>query len=354
MTDRNIKLSDLKALKPLSIRAAESQAQLLEQMSKTSFGGRELGEAFTVLQAMTRDPGCIIVVTISGAMSVAKQSPVLLEMVEAGLVDIIVSTGAFLVHEMAQALGGTHYAHDGRISDQDLLEAGFNRVYDSLELDDSLTRVDELVAKVTRDLGHSEPISSFCLHEALGKRLLTLGFESSVLVAASQKGIPIYTPAFTDSGIGLAVAAEAIRHSNSINDESDLLDGVPAFNPFLDLLDYTRRVLTAKSLGILTIGGGVPRNWAQQPGPFIETINHFSGFKFKSPKFRYGVRICPEPAHWGGLSGCTYSEGITWGKFIPPEEGGLFAEVHCDATIAWPILVRAILETVPIRNRITK
>ncbi len=62
------------------------------------------------------------------------------------------------------------------------------------------------------------------------------------------------------------------------------------------------------------------------------------------PRFRYGVRICPEPVHWGGLSGCTYTEGVSWGKFLSVEEGGRFAEVHCDATIAWPLLVKAVLE----------
>ncbi len=61
-------------------------------------------------------------------------------------------------------------------------------------------------------------------------------------------------------------------------------------------------------------------------------------------RFRYGVRICPEPVHWGGLSGCTYSEGVSWGKFLPPGEGGRFAEVLSDATVAWPLVVRAVIE----------
>ena len=61
-------------------------------------------------------------------------------------------------------------------------------------------------------------------------------------------------------------------------------------------------------------------------------------------RFSYGVRICPEPDHWGGLSGCSYSEGVSWGKFVPPEEGGRWAEVPADATIAWPLVVGAVLE----------
>jgi deoxyhypusine synthase len=61
-------------------------------------------------------------------------------------------------------------------------------------------------------------------------------------------------------------------------------------------------------------------------------------------RYKYAVRICPEPEHWGGLSGCTYQEGISWGKFVPPNEGGRFAEVHADATIAWPLIIRAVME----------
>ena len=110
------------------------------------------------------------------------------------------------------------------------------------------------------------------------------------------------------------------------------------------MYDYARRIQRAKRLGIFTIGGGVPRNWAQQVGPFHDIINMRLGSELPVPRFRYGVRICPEPVHWGGLSGCTYTEGVSWGKFLSREEGGRYAEVHCDATIAWPLLVRALLE----------
>jgi deoxyhypusine synthase len=72
------------------------------------------------------------------------------------------------------------------------------------------------------------------------------------------------------------------------------------------------------------------------------SIQQFPDIKWKLKRFQYGVRICPEPEHWGGLSGCTYEEGISWGKFVPRDEGGRFAEVHCDATIAWPILIMGL------------
>ena len=124
----------------------------------------------------------------------------------------------------------------------------------------------------------------------------------------------------------------------------DVFTPVPAFNPFLDLLDYARLIATRPRTGILTIGGGVPRNWAQQVAPFYDITNHRVGTRLDAPRFHYGVRLCPEPVHWGGLSGCTYSEGVSWGKFVPPSEGGRFAEVPADATIALPLLAKALFE----------
>ena len=108
---------------------------------------------------------------------------------------------------------------------------------------------------------------------------------------------------------------------------------------------YAKRIEQAPRLGILTIGGGVPRNWAQQVGPYFDIMNHRLGTEFRIPRFQYGVRICPEPVHWGGLSGCTYSEGVSWGKFVPPSEGGRYAEIYADATVALPLLMKAIFET---------
>ena len=88
----------------------------------------------------------------------------------------------------------------------------------------------------------------------------------------------------------------------------------------------------------------MPRNWAQQVGPYLEILRVRLGEDEPVRRFKYAVRICPEPEHWGGLSGCTYSEGISWGKFVPEAEGGRFAEIFSDATIALPLLVGAVME----------
>ena len=127
-------------------------------------------------------------------------------------------------------------------------------------------------------------------------------------------------------------------------DPMDLFAARPAYNPYLDLNSFARFALGAKRLGIFTIGGGVPRNWAQEVGPYIDIMDHRLGIDLRPPRYQYAVRICPEPTHWGGLSGCTYSEGVSWGKFLPESEGGRFAEVYADATTVWPLLIKGVLE----------
>ena len=83
--------------------------------------------------------------------------------------------------------------------------------------------------------------------------------------------------------------------------------------------------------------------------PFLEITANRLGTHEPIRRYRYAVRICPESEHWGGLSGCSYSEGVSWGKFVPVAEGGRHAEVLSDATIAWPILVRAVIERLETR-----
>jgi deoxyhypusine synthase len=99
-------------------------------------------------------------------------------------------------------------------------------------------------------------------------------------------------------------------------------------------------------MGIFTIGGGVPRNWAQQFGVFIELLVRRGLENVPLIRYQYAVRICPEPVNWGGLSGSTYSEAVSWGKIVPKEEGGQYAEVLDDATVALPLLAGAVLERI--------
>jgi len=343
----------LEPLETLDLQKVSTFSDLLRQMSKTAFGGRELGEAYEVFMEMARDPSCTIVATLSGAMTIAKMGKVLCDMIDNGLIHILISTGALMAHGLTEAIGGVHYKHDPKIPDSTLYKWGYNRVYDTLEMEANLSQAEKFTRSVLKDFDWTRPTCSSEINREFGKRLVEQGQEPSVLASAYRRGVPIYVPAFTDSELGLDVATHSLALSTKKGDEVDVnkfFTSVPPFNPFLDLFDYARRIQRAKTLGIFTIGGGVPRNWGQQVGPFFDIINMRLGTEFSIPRFKYGVRICPEPVHWGGLSGCPYTEGVSWGKFLPREEGGRFAEVRSDATIAWPILVKAVLESLGKRT----
>jgi deoxyhypusine synthase len=305
-------------------------------MKHTSFGGRQVGEAAEILQTMTEDPDCLVVASLSGAMTVGMMGHLLCDMMEAGMLDAIVTTGALMAHGFVQTAGMTHFKYNPRMDDTELYEKGYNRVYDTLELEANLDDVERIMDRALRNVG-DEVLSSRRVHDLIGETLLAEGHTRGILPIAKKRGIPVYVPAFTDSELGLDFEVQNRRRD---------LQKTPRlrFDPFLDLQEYCDLCRSKPKLGIFTIGGGVPRNWAQQVGPFWEILEKRTGIAGGIIRFLYAIRICPEPVHWGGLSGCTYSEGVSWGKFVPPEEGGRFAEVYADATIAWPLVAGAVLE----------
>jgi len=342
------KLVPIASLDPLEIHSFDD---MLRAMSNTAFSGRALGEACDVLCDMTKDPDCLVVATFSGAMTVGKMGKVIIRMLEAGMIDCIVSTGALMAHGLSEAVGLTHFKHDPSVPDEVLFEKGYNRVYDTLELEVNLNTIEAFVRSVLDTMPTDKPWSSESVTRALGKALADASDSPGILRTAFLRDVPVYVPAFTDSELGLDMATWMLRKGLAARDLGDKPDPAvlfdaepPAFNPFLDLLSYARLVNTKKKIGIFTIGGGVPRNWAQQVAPFYDIAAHRLDVELPAPRFQYGVRICPEPVHWGGLSGCTYSEGVSWGKFVPASEGGRFAEVYADATAVWPLLVRGALE----------
>ena len=338
----------LEPLRSLDIGAIEDFDGLLRAMASTAFGGRDMGEAADVLEAMVSDPQCSVVLTLSGAMTVAKMGLVITEMVERGWVQAIVSTGALMTHGLVELSGMTHYKAVAELDDTALFEQGYNRVYDTYEMEKNLNELQlQLKGAFDRLVDTGQRFGSRELCREIGRDLDRPGIRG-IMASCHRQRVPIYIPAFTDSELGLDTATWILerRLQGSVGqDIGPLLTRLESpFDPFLDLGHYTHLVAESPRLGIFTIGGGVPRNWAQQAPPFMDILNTSVGAQVPLNRFRYGVRICPEPVHWGGLSGCTYSEGVSWGKFIPKSEGGRYAEVKCDATIAWPIVVRGVAE----------
>jgi deoxyhypusine synthase len=326
------------ALEPLDLSRVRSIDDLVRAMAKTAFTGRQLGEAADVLEAMARDKECFVVMTLAGAMTVAKQGLVITELIDRGIVNAIVSTGALMAHGLVEATGRSHFRYNPDVPDTELYEQGYNRVYDTLEPEQNLDDVERVMSDILGDWDHSEVLCSYKLNHAIGAHLARRAKEQrGILRSAYEKGVPVFVPAFTDSELGLDLALHnRLRESAGRHKIR--------YDPFEDLEHFASTLLRQARLGIFTIGGGVPRNWSQQFGPFIELRHRRMNENVPLKRYHYGVRICPEPVYWGGLSGSPYSEAISWGKFVPPAEGGRFGEVYVDATVGLPLIVAAVLE----------
>jgi deoxyhypusine synthase len=331
---------------PLDLSRARSVDALVKAMGQTAFTARQIGDAADVLEAMARDRDCFVVMTLSGAMTVAKMGLIFCDLIDAGIVKAIVSTGALMAHGLVEATGRSHFRYDPGMDDRALFHAGYNRVYDSLEPELNLDHVEDIMEQILDGWDPEEVLCSWKLNKRIGEHLIRTATGRGILKSAAERGVPIFVPAFTDSELGIDFALhQRLRRKH----------GTPVlrFDPFEDFEHYASTMLATKRMGIFTIGGGVPRNWAQQFGVYAELLARRGYEKLPLKRYNYGVRICPEPVHWGGLSGSTYSEAVSWGKFVPPEEGGRMAEVFDDATVALPLIAGAVLERLRYFDRNT-
>jgi deoxyhypusine synthase len=328
----------LKPIFPLDLSKVKSVDDLVRAMGQTAFTGRQVGDAADVLEAMARDKDCFVVMTLSGAMTVAKMGLIFCDLIESGVVNAIVSTGALMAHGLVEATGLSHFRYDpSKMDDLELFNAGYNRVYDSIEPETNLDHIEEIVQRILGEWSENEPVCSWKLHRRLGEYLIQKARGRGILKSAAQCNVPVFVPAFTDSELGIDFA---------LHKRARLRSGRPLlrYDPYEDFEHFAETLLSQKRIGIFTIGGGVPRNWSQQFGVYAELLARRGYEKIPLKRYSYGLRICPEPVHWGGLSGSTYSEAVSWGKFVPPEEGGRLAEVFDDATVAMPLVVAAVLE----------
>ena len=329
----------LQPIYPLDLSRVATIDELVRAMGQTAFTAREIGDAADVLEAMARDKDCFVVMTLSGALTVGKMGLIFCDMVSSGVVKAIVSTGALMAHGLVEATGRSHFRYDAKMDDRELFKAGYNRVYDSLEPELNLDHVEEVVQHVLEGWNAEETVCSWKLNRRIGEYLQRHAKGRGILKVCAEKGVPGFVPAFTDSELGIDFALHnRLRKKN----------GKPPlrFDPFEDFEHYARTMLATNRMGLFTIGGGVPRNWAQQFGVYAELLARRGYEKLPLKRYSYGVRICPEPVNWGGLSGSTYREAVSWGKFVPTEEGGRFAEVLDDATVALPLIVGAVLERI--------
>src|SRR5580658_4757798 len=146
---------------PIDLSEIQTIDELVRAMGQTAFTGRQIGDAADVLEAMARDKDCTVVLTLSGAMTVGKMGLLFCDLVESGVVNAIVSTGALMAHGLVEATGRSHFRYDPKMDDSELFAAGYNRVHDSLEPEVNLDAVEEVMQDVLHRWDANEVVCSW-------------------------------------------------------------------------------------------------------------------------------------------------------------------------------------------------
>jgi deoxyhypusine synthase len=294
------------AVEQVVIRPGMTVNQLVMELSRAgAYNGGALSRATDLCEEMFREKGTVRFFGLAGAMVPAGMGRIVSDLLEKGYIDVLVTTGANLTHDIIEAIGCRHYHGSASCSDVDLRREEINRIYDVYLPNEEFMQ--ESLASL--DPEKSYPITTLLLK--LGCRL-----DQGILATAVRKGVPVYCPAVADSMIGLQcwLFSQAAR----IN--------VDAFADMRSLLDLC---FSAEKAGAVLVGGGVPKNFILQS--MLMTPHGFA----------YAVQLTGDRPDLGGLSGATLDEARSWGKIT---EHAKAVTVYGDATITLPVLVAAVLE----------
>ncbi|MXX54879.1 MAG: deoxyhypusine synthase [Gemmatimonadetes bacterium] len=312
---------------------------VLDTYRNAAFQARNLAEAADIFAEMLADRDCTVILTLAGSLVSAGLKEALLTMVECDMVDVIVATGAIVVdQDFFEALGFRHYMAPGSpdapaVGDEELKRLGIDRIYDTYISEAELQRCDQVVAGILDGLD-ARPYSSRELMAELGGYLERHHARArSIVLAAHRKKVPVFVPALSDSSAGFGVVAHRARAAAL---------GLPhlAFDSGKDFHELARIKLAASETGLLMVGGGVPKNFAQDAVVAARMLAEFDGGKGGDAgasdvaMHRYAVQLSVADVRDGGLSGSTLREATTWGKVATARERMVYGE----ATITLSLL----------------
>lgn len=293
---------------------------IIDAMRDMSFTSRDTATAADILQRMINDPDCTIWLTLAGSTSAGGCMQVYADMVRYNMIDVIVATGASIVDmDFFEALGFKHYKGTPNVDDKLLRSLYIDRIYDTYIDEEELQVCDETIKKIADSL-EPRPYSSREFIKEMGKYLTTHAVKKNSLVqTAYEHHVPIFCPAFSDSSAGFGL----VKHQWERPDKHVSIDSVK------DFLELTRIKLAAGESGLFMIGGGVPKNFAQDTVVCAEILG------YEVPMHKYAVQITVADVRDGGCSGSTLKEASSWGKVDTVFEQMVYAE----ATSVLPLIV---------------
>jgi deoxyhypusine synthase len=318
----------IKKVNPFNVYEIKSVENLMDSLKNCGFQGRNLGRALDILYDMVSNKQILTVLTISGALVPAGMGDLICALIENHLIDVIISTGANTIHDLVDAVSdGGHFIGSHNVDDNELFNARINRIYDVFLPEDNYKKAENVLLNIVHDIFDSKEIiiSPSELMKKVGERVK----ERSILSVAAKYNVPIFVPAFSDSEFALNLIKFSQREGYIFN-----------FDILGDVLKFADIIRKSEEFGTFIIGGGVPRNWAQQVFPLLDQLDNI-----ETMGYNYSVRITSAVEYDGGLSGCTISESKSWGKYSLESK---YITVWCDATIAFPILITGLFQRLKI------
>ncbi|MBN2560916.1 MAG: deoxyhypusine synthase [Phycisphaerae bacterium] len=315
-------------IEPLRIKPHPNVAEMIDHcFAASGFNGRRLAEACQLYSRML-EAGATVGLTLSGAMTPIGMHGVIVDLMEAGFVDWIISTGANLFHDLQLALGYPMTQGHWAVDDNELAEASVARIYDVFMADaDKLMGHDEVIMDALDSLDRSRPVSTATFHWHLGRALNAAVSrpDKSMLATAQQCDVPIYTSSPGDSSIAMSLVP------------SQLFGKAVQIDPIQDIIETIAIVRRAEENGVVQVGGGSPKNFYMQTQPTLHQVMHDE----KGGGHDYFVQLTTDAPHWGGLSGATPSEAKSWGKVKDAVVNNVV--VYSCASITFPLLAQYVL-----------
>ncbi len=295
----------MEKIQPIKLKDKQTVKDLVHQMKSAGFGARKIGKASEIADKMFKDKNCTVFMGLAGAMVPAGMKQIIIDLIKENKIQVLVTTGANLTHDLIEALDHSHY-HCDTWNDEEFNKKGYDRIYNVLMKNEVYEKLENFFIKNWDALQKANNIKE--LINIIGSLLPKNS--NSILRTCYDKKIPIFCPALADSGIGLMIWGRLV--------ENKVLK-IDAFDDMKEIIDIA---WTAKKTGVIYIAGGFPKNFIQQSLQFSKGAN-------------YGIQITTDRTEPGGSSGAPLEEGKSWGKL---EMNADYVDVPCDATIALPLI----------------
>ena len=310
--------------RPVEIQPEKSISELLSEMSLTGFQGRKLGEAADVWTAMLKKREIVIWMGLAGAMVPAGMRELITYLVRRRMVDVLVCTGATLYHDAYETIGGKHFLGTDQIDNMMLRRNRIDRVYDVYADENRFYHLDLMIEReFSTKFQPGKPYSSREIMYEFGRFIAERKKDrDGICVAAYEMGVPVFVPAFCDSGLGFS-----LMFSNRRGKRRVVVDHMR------DVDESSRITERAGRTAVIIVGGGVPKNFIQQTAVIASYQTRHDH------THDYAIQFTTDVPQWGGLSGSTFEEAQSWGKYNRQSK---MVQCFTDATIALPIVTQGL------------